>query len=300
MVAENILIKNLLIIHQQSGFRQYKNSINFLNSLASNIKGRYKITVIVADNNIEKYQLIDGVHVMPCSNRFREFSAWSEALVFGKELIMNQACNLILSNETMLTHRPFDSVMKNAFVAAFNQCFENKMPAYAGDVDKINAKPPYYHSNNDLYVSTYLCGMNWGCIQLFDSIIPRADYEENFILSFKEDSVFSKNCAIKNTDYGLMLEGYLYKSVPNMKIKKWWDYYCLNENNFHKFRLKLLSLLIEAGISQNVQEKGCILIDIKKFTERNFFQLCKFYFKKIYFGVVWRLNRYRKMINNSL
>ncbi len=290
----------MLFIHQQTGFKHFKNSIKFLNILASNIQGNFKVTIVVADNSIKKIELVDGVYVVPCSNRYREFSGWSEALVYGKALLSSQECNVILSNETMLTHRPFDGVMKNAFIEAFDQCFASIEPAYAGDMDQINVSPPYYHSNRDLYISTYLCGMNWACIKLFDSIIPRADYEENFMSDFNCDSVISENSIIKNTDYGLMLENYLYKSEQNVKIKKWWDHNQLNDGNFHKFRLKFLAMLIEAGISQHAQEKGCKLIDMKEFSKRNFLQYCDFFLRKIKFSVGWRLNRYRRKMLGSL
>lgn len=292
--------KNLLIVHQQAGFSSFDQSLKTLRYISSKIDNVLKILIVVADNKILLPKKIGDVHVIPSENRYREFSGWNAATAFGKDLMGGESYNLILSNETMLNHRPFDKALLTAFILAFNKCLKDEEPRYAGDVDRITAAPPFYYSNADKYISTYLCGMNWSAVQLLDSIIPRTDYEENFINEFNEISVIANNSVIKNTDYGLMLECYLYKKIPGVRMKKWWDHSRLKRNNYEKFRLKLLSILIEMGISQALLEKGCILLDVKNFVERDKFQGANFFLKRVVFSLRWKLNRYKKILSGSL
>jgi hypothetical protein len=292
--------KNLLIVHQQAGFTAFDQSLKTLRYIGSEIEHVSQIFFVVADNKIQLTKKVGDVHVIPSKNRYREFSGWSAGIDYGKSLMGGEPYNIILSNETMLNHRPFDEALLSAFILAFNKCFQIKESCYAGDVDMINAPPPYYYSNFDKYISTYLCGMNWSAVQLFDSIIPRADYEQNFINEFNRISMIANNSAIKDTDYGLMLEGYLYKNIPTLKIKKWWDHNNLNKNNYEKFRLKMLSILIEHGISQYLQEKGCQLENVKDHVRRNAVKKTLFFFKKIDFAVRWRANRYKKFLKGTL
>lgn len=292
--------KNLLIVHQQSGFTAFDQSLKTLRYIESKIEHVSQIFFVVADNKILLPKKVGNVHVIPSKNRYREFSGWSAGIDYGESLMGGEPYNIILSNETMLNHRPFDEALLNAFIFAFNKCFRVRESCYAGDVDKINAPPPYFYSDFNKYVSTYLCCMNWSAIQLLDSIIPRADYEESFIDEFNETSVVAKNSPIKDTGYGLMLEGYLYKNAPGLKIKKWWDHNRLNTNNYEKFRLKMLSVLIEHGISQNLQEKGCQLVNVKKYVRRNTVEKILFFCKKIEFACRWRANRYKKFLNGTL
>lgn len=292
--------KNLLIVHQQSGFSTYDRSIKALKYIASKIDYVSKISIVVADNRIQSAKKLDDVYIIPSENRYREFSGWSAAMLFGKGLMCGEPYNLILSNETMLNHRPFDQALLTAFILVFNKCFQERGACYAGDVDRITASPPFYYSDVDRYISTYLCGMNWSAIQLSDSIIPREDYEENFIISFNESSVLADNSTIKNTNYGLMLECYLYKKIPGIKMKKWWDHSKLTPNNYEKFRLKLLSILIEMGISQNLFEKGCRLLDVKAYIKRDYLQSANFFVKRVIFSLRWKINRYKKILSGSL
>jgi hypothetical protein len=292
--------KNLLIVHQQAGFIAFDQSLKTLRYIGSKIEHVSQIFFVVADNKLLSPKKVGDVHIIPSKNRYREFSGWSAGIDYGESLIGGEPYNIILSNETMLNHRPFDEALLNAFISAFNKCFRVRESCYAGDVDKINAPPPYYYSSIDKYISTYLCGMNWSAIQLLDSIIPRADYEVNFINEFNEISMIANNSVIKDTDYGLMLEGYLYKNMPILKIKKWWDHNNLNKNNYEKFRLKMLSILIEHGISQNLQGKDCQLENVKNHVRRNAIEKALFFFRKIEFAFRWRANRYKKFLKGTL
>lgn len=293
--------KNILVIHQQSGFRSFDQSLDVLKYITSRLTMNYTdINFVIADNEIKTIKTNGNIHVIPCGNQYREFSGWESGLDYGKGLMGSQSFNLILSNETMLNHRPVDAALLNAFIATFNTCFRSSEACYAGDLDEINASPPYYHSNQSEYISTYLCAMNWKALQLINTIIPKLEYEKNFIKYFNCDTVISNDSSIKNTSYGIMLEGYLYKNISGLSIKKWWDHNKLNKKNYEKFRLKMLSILIEHGIAQNLQKNGCALENVKKNILRSPIKKSLFFFKRLKFSFQWRIRRYIKKINGSL
>ena len=286
----------LVFIHQQSGSAYFDRCFSLLSNFAEDISCKVQPIFIVVDNRVSETVVSGGVHLIPSENIYREFSGWETALNYVRNNLKIQNMNLVLSNDTVLRHRAFDQAGYRSFLAGFQLIFNDVEPALCGDIDLIPCLSPYYSSSSVAeYASTYLCALNNSALKKLTSFIPEEDvfsYMENKI---NESSVLKVSTSLYKSNYGNYLEGQLYLKNKENKYP-WYGFEKLNENNYRKLQLKLLSIIIEHNISQKLSELGVKFVDVKKMIYRNNFEKITYRILRIKYSISWRLTRYLRLI----
>ncbi len=286
---KNFIIKLMLaIIHQQSSNIYIKKTLQFFSEISESLNLPKPPVIVIVDNGSATFKssVNSQFHIISSSNDYREFSAWEMGLFYLRKNLGLKNFNLILSNETMLYHRVFDFSMKQAFLEGFKYIFSQERPFYFGDVDLIRANPPYYNgSSQKEFVSTYLVAFNVSAVSKIKTFIFFPEIDGNFYGSYELDSVIKKSSQLFRSDYASYLENQFYKPSTD---QKWYGFEGLSETNFNKMRLKLMSVVIEQSISQQIVGLGINIIDMKTFLNRGIINQFLYIARKIVYGIQWR------------
>jgi hypothetical protein len=262
----------IVFIHQQTGPQFFKTCFNLLAQFSKKIENSGTPIFIIVDNTVSRVRIEGNIHIVPSDNKYREFSGWEAGLKYARNTLHINEMNLILSNDTILRHRVFDRQWFNGFLSGFKKVFNGTEPALCGDIDRIYCKPPYYSGSEvDRYASTYLCAINHLGIRKLKSFIPEEDLFPYLNAEKNEKSVLNKTSDLNNSEYWKFLESKLYIKDKSNNYP-WYDFDVLRFDNYSKFQLKLLSIVIEHNISQSLIESGVKIFDIKEMVCRNYFE----------------------------
>lgn len=252
-----------IFIHQVSGPASLPRYYDFVDSFCD-FNGVENKDVYVISNG-QKISDGERVRFYECGNELREFTAWKKGVEEVGEKIVEYDL-LVMSNETIFHHRNFDSAYKAAFWKAASLIKGIEYPVAAGDLDQIVAKPPYYFSCSRNYLSTYLIVLNNSAINVLDKKFEFQDLMAVLRADKNAESVLRRENDIVTGEYLEMLEGWVYK---NSRYKKWYGFEKLNNDNYLKMQSKLLSIIVEHSFSQGLAKRGCELVDVRAFIERD-------------------------------
>jgi hypothetical protein len=104
-------------------------------------------------------------------------------------------------------------------------------------------------------------------IKKFKSFLPNQNFEELFENCYSSDTVFKKNANIGEA-YKSLLEEWLYKKGNG---GRWYGFEKLSKENFHKMKLKLMSIILEHNLSQKLEAEKVYTVDIKTKINNNIF-----------------------------
>ena len=258
MVTEAILKKPLIFIHQQNGIKNQKKCMQLLEDIAKASKAIH-IRYIVVDVTRSFEECFSNRHHLPGRNNYREFSSFEIGYQYVRDVLGIKDFNLVVSNETIYSHRIFSKRMKSGFIQTINYALQEDKPLLCGDVDVIKCKPPYFAYTSNKYISTYLFLMNSYAVKKFTSFLPDQNFEELFEYCYIGDSVFKKNANI-GAAYKILLEEWLYKRGDG---GRWYGFEELSKENFNKMKLKLMSIILEHNLCQKLEFEKVNILDIK-------------------------------------
>lgn len=248
----------VIFLHQQITNKNEKNSIDFLKKIANELNLDYKIIIIGEINE----KIDSKIFKIKGSNIYREFSSWEKGL---KYLGDEEFEILIISNETFFSHRAFDKYELKAHIEAFKSILEKNYPCASGDLAEILSSPPYYNSNSNKFISTYLMGLNKYIDRKTLSFLKGKEFFKELENQKNEISVIKKYSKYKNYEYIIDIENHLYlDGVAN----KWYKHSKLKKENYEMMKLKLGSIILEHHFSQYLIANNVELVDYKKFIER--------------------------------
>ena len=280
-------MKNFFI-HQQSSSKYKDKCLKFLTEISGEI-GDSNFYVI--DNSIKSEYTFDNINFLPGGNEFREFSSWE---IGYQAVLKNQPdkkFNLVVSNETMFSHRAFDKQLRRAFIRSFANAASLKTPCICGDFDTYNQKNDFFSDSFKGHISTYLFLINSAAVKEFNGFL-----EMNSLLAeaFKEkydqnNSVFKTNFFKQYPEYLGQLENWVYKTGNH---KKWYSHAELNKKNYTKQKLKIHSIILEHSITNKIVERGGTIENIRLNIKRNFLEQVTFLFYKLQYSLKWRLQKY--------
>lgn len=289
-MVKKIILKNFFI-HQQSSSKYKDDCLKFLTEISSEIGDS---VFFVIDNSIKSEYTSDNINFLPGSNEFREFSSWEigyQAVLKNKP---DKKFNLIVSNETMFSHRAFDMQLRRAFIRSFTNAARSETSCICGDFDTYNQKNDFFSDSFNGHISTYLFLINSAAVKEFNGFLEMNSLLEE---AFKEkydqnNSVFKTNFFKKYPEYLGQLENWVYKPGNH---KKWYSHAELTEKNYTKQKLKVHSIILEHSITSKIVERGGSIEDIRLKIKRNFLENMTFLFYKLQYSLKWRLQKYLKL-----
>ena len=277
------------LIHQQSSNSREVSNLNFLHQIADEcFPGKY--ITIITDNSLQSSKFIHNLIYLPCSNEFREFSGWQAGISYLENNIgIQNISGILLSNETLLKHRPFDHAKKRAMIESINYSISLSNPIMAGDIDLIRSQGPYHYPAIDsFYVSTYFCYMNKAATKYLDIYSPDFDLFKILNPAPNDKSVVIEEERSRAPNHYQFIEEWLYKKHSG---PKWYAHKRLSKENYQKMSIKFLSIIIEHGISQKFTSLGGRLVDYKQFIRRSALEKLFFFLKRIRYSLGWRIQR---------
>jgi hypothetical protein len=278
------------LIHQQSGESRERINLQFLRQIANQcFEANYQI--IITDNSIATPTAQENIIKLPCNNEFREFSGWEVGIHYlENEVGTDKLSGVLLSNETLLKHRPFDRAKRQAMIDAVQFIKSAPYPAMAGDLDLIRAQGPYHYPSMDsFYISTYFCFINKSARGLLKTLYPDKNLKELLNPKPNSESVLLQEKREFAAKHYQFIEEWLYKKHPG---PKWYAHEKLSKKNYGKMAMKFMSIIIEHGISQKFVIDGGKLVDYKGFIKRTLLEKIIFFLKRIRYSLGWRLNRF--------
>jgi len=278
----------IYFIHSQFGSKFQKSSINLLIKIAKKLKKKFKI-IIVDHLSKKNFQLADNINSISSNHEYREFSNWESGLIYLRDKKPNlynsqQFEGLVVSNDSVLQHRPFDIAKLDSFIEGVKSSISQKIPTLFGDVSEIKSSPPYFNESRvSKYVSTYIFFFNKTGFKLLKSFINK-NVDKIFCKNNENNSVLSNTGLVNNSkNYYQYLERWLYKK--NL-YDKWYLHQALNHKNFDFLKLKFKSIVLEHYLSQSFVEKKGVLLDWNKFYKRDaFYYKINFYIKTINYEI---------------
>ncbi len=275
----------LFFVHQQSSSKLEKKYINIFIGIAKKIDCKdFKILLIQNNQKVikKKVKKINQFCIKVFSdNEYREFSAWERGINYIRNDLHYKKFNLILTNETMIIHRNFDKNLLNAFINTIKKVLSNSNPTIGGEKNRIPCRAPYYRSNYPFYISTYFLVCNATAQTLIKTFIPKKNFIQNFNKNFKDSnrSIISSDSELNDTKYHYFLDQWLYKPLGKYK---WYAFQNLSENSFMKMRLKLISIIIEHKISQDLFRRKVLIVDTNYFMTKNLKSYILFFIKRVF------------------
>ena len=279
-------MKNFFI-HQQSSSKYQDECLKFLTEISSEIGDSY---FYVIDNSIKSKYTSDSIHFLPGDNEFREFSSWEIGYQAVLENQIDKKFNLVVSNETIFSHRAFDKPLKRAFISSFANAVRLETPCICGHFDPYNQKNDFFSDSFKGHISTFLFLINSAAIKEFNGFLEMNSLlKEAFNEKYDQNnSVFKTNFFKKYPGYLGLLENWVYKTGSH---KKWYSHAELTEKNFTKQKLKVHSIILEQSITNKIVEKGGSIEDICLKIKRNFLEKVVFRFYKLKYSLKWRLEK---------
>lgn len=288
----------IYFIHVQGGNKFQKSSIELLTKIADELKKKYEI-IIVDYFSKKNFQIDYNINFISSSSNYeyREFGNWETGLIYLRSKKLNSYNQdkfegLVVSNDTVLRHRPFDIGKFEALVEGIKISTSLEMPILFGDVSEIKCNPPYfYNSKVSKYVSTYIFFFNKFGFKLLNTFINK-NINKLFLKNYKANTVLSNVSLVNNAkNYYRYIEKWLYKKNQN---DIWYLHQDLNLKNFNFLKLKFKSIILEHHLSQSFIKKKGVLLDWNKFIKRNtLYSRFDFLIKKIIFKLLLIINPHR-------
>ncbi|MBT8571651.1 hypothetical protein G6657_08195 [Polynucleobacter paneuropaeus] len=283
-------MSDLVFLHHQYGKKHEQACLNYLLKISNFLGPDLRPIIIITDNKptqkkMKDHSISNNIHFLKASNQYKEFSGWQTGLDYVRDQLKIDSFNLIVSNDTFFTHRVFDNAIFLAFIAGFKKCFHCNYPAACGQVDSIDARPPYILDSVNEYISTYLWAINAQGISRIDKFINPDIFQ---IFNNKSDlfSIFDF-AKFNRSEYINFIEELLYKS--SKRKHKWHGFKSLDINNLEAMKLKAFSILNEHWLSAVFRLKEIEIIDISVYIKRSGYSVIIYRLNKALYSIKWRI-----------